>query len=292
MKKTALILSIAALLIGCKKEDKPTTETFISGSTDIMVEESVAPLAEDMINVFSSQYDSARFNISINNEASLMNAIFNDSVRLAIIPRDLTQKEKEVLSSRVQSIVTPIAKEAIVFIANLSNNDTLVHYDKFISSINSNDNETVYVFDNINSSLVRKIKSDAKITKTGANVYFLPTTKEVIEYIAKHPKAIGIVGSNWLAQPDENIAALKKNIKGLYVYNDSLQQYYRATQSTIADKTYPLTRTINIIDVKGNAGLGKGLASFAAGDRGQRLVLKSGLLPIIMPTREININQQ
>lgn len=292
MKKTALILSIAALLIGCKKEDKPTTETFISGSTDIMVEESVAPLAEDMINVFSSQYDSARFNISINNEASLMNAIFNDSVRLAIIPRDLTQKEKEVLSSRVQSIVTPIAKEAIVFIANLSNNDTLVHYDKFISSINSNDNETVYVFDNINSSLVRKIKSDAKISKTGANVYFLPTTKEVIEYIAKHPKAIGIVGSNWLAQPDENIATLKKNIKGLYVYNDSLQQYYRATQSTIADKTYPLTRTINIIDVKGNAGLGKGLASFAAGDRGQRLVLKSGLLPIIMPTREININQQ
>ena len=292
MKRIVLCLSIASALIACKKDNVAAEETFTTGTTSIMVEESVAPLADDMISVFTSQYDKADFKITVSHEADVMNAIFQDSVRLAIIPRDLTATEKSSLASRVQSIVTPIAKEAILFIGNKSSNDTLIQYDQFIASIKDSNNEKIYVFDNINSSLVRKIKQDAGISKTGKNIYFLETTKQVIEYISKNKNAVGIVGHNWLVQPDETIEEYKKSIRGLYVYNPELKEYFKATQSTIADNTYPLTRTINIIDVKGNAGLGKGLSSFASGDRGQRLVLKSGLLPITMPTREININQQ
>jgi len=38
-----------------------------------------------------------------------------------------------------------------------------------------------------------------------------------------------------------------------------------------------------------NLGLGIGFSSFMTGDRGQRIVLKSGLLPATMPGRELII---
>ncbi len=36
-------------------------------------------------------------------------------------------------------------------------------------------------------------------------------------------------------------------------------------------------------------GIGMEFAAFIAGDRGQRIILKSGLLPFDVPGREINI---
>src|SRR5690554_7122005 len=83
-----------------------------------------------------------------------------------------------------------------------------------------------------------------------------------------------------MVQPDENLKESIKELRSLYVYNDSLKQYFRPSQSTIADDTYPLVRTINIVDVQGKTGLGTGFASFAASDKGQRIVLKSGLMPV------------
>lgn len=292
MKRVVLFLSLVAALSSCKDGKENVEETFTTGTTKIMIEESVLPLAEDIIQVFESYYDNASFEVVVDHEAGVMNGIFLDSVRLAIIPRDLTEKEIESLSKRVQSKVTPIAKEAIVFISNNNYNDSLIQYDQFIQDIQSTSNEKIYVFDNVNSSLVRKIKEDSGVKETMKNVFFLPSTKEVIEYIARNPKAVGIIGSNWIAQPDKTVEEFKKSIKTLAVLNASINKYIKPTQSTIADETYPLTRTINIIDVKGNSGLGKGLASFASGDKGQRLVLKSGLLPVTMPTREVIINQQ
>ena len=52
---------------------------------------------------------------------------------------------------------------------------------------------------------------------------------------------------------------------------------------------YPLTRSLYVINCEGGTGLGTGFASFIAGERGQRIVLKSGLLPDSIPSREINI---
>src|SRR5690606_35278245 len=98
-------------------------------------------------------------------------------------------------------------------------------------------------------------------------------------------------GINWLLQPDEEINKLKETLRSLKVLNSSDNQYYLPTQSTIADGTYPLTRELYIIEAQGMSGLGKGISSFAASDKGQRIVLKSGLFPHKQPTREIIINK-
>jgi phosphate transport system substrate-binding protein len=50
-----------------------------------------------------------------------------------------------------------------------------------------------------------------------------------------------------------------------------------------------LARDLYIINCQGFSGLGMGFASFVAGDVGQRIILKSGLLPVRIPTRKFTI---
>jgi hypothetical protein len=52
-----------------------------------------------------------------------------------------------------------------------------------------------------------------------------------------------------------------------------------------------LARDLYIINCQGYSGLGMGFASFVAGDIGQRIILKSGLLPIRTPGRKLVLLQ-
>ena len=77
------------------------------------------------------------------------------------------------------------------------------------------------------------------------------------------------------------------SVKGL---NDD--DYYSPTQNDLGEKKYPLARDLFIINCQGYSGLGMGFASFIAGDIGQRIVLKSGLLPVRTPGRNLKIRSQ
>jgi phosphate transport system substrate-binding protein len=61
-------------------------------------------------------------------------------------------------------------------------------------------------------------------------------------------------------------------------------------QAYIKTKDYPFTRNVFMINRQTRAGLGMGLVSFVAGDKGQLMILKSGLVPAIAPVRLVQIN--
>lgn len=293
--KKALIIGILATFISCKKEasfdtkNQPPAETFTSGKTNMYVDESVIPIADALVEVFQAYYTDAHINIIPNNEVAIMNSLFKDSVRLAVVPRDLKKEEIEFLSQRVRPITTPIAREAVIFIQNIQNQDTILKLDKIRELSIDKKAKIKLVFDNINSSVVRQLNDSIPINKDTPNAYFMPNTNRVIDYVSKNKNAIGVISSSWLAEPNDSIRALSNNIRSMRLFNYETKVYVKPSQSTIADKTYPFVRTINIIDIKGNAGLGKGFSAFTASDKGQRIILKSGLMPIKIPSREIEI---
>jgi phosphate transport system substrate-binding protein len=103
---------------------------------------------------------------------------------------------------------------------------------------------------------------------------------------------IGVVGVNWLSQPNPDMNQFVKEINILSVKSLKDSNYYSPTQNNIAEGKYPLARDLYIINCQGYSGLGMGFASFIAGDIGQRIVLKSGLLPTKIPGRKINIRKE
>jgi phosphate transport system substrate-binding protein len=81
-------------------------------------------------------------------------------------------------------------------------------------------------------------------------------------------------------------------INVLEVKDTNNTNYYSPTQNNIAEGKYPLARDLYIINCQGYSGLGMGFASFIAGDIGQRIVLKSGLVPVTFPSRKLHIRKE
>lgn len=85
-----------------------------------------------------------------------------------------------------------------------------------------------------------------------------------------------------------------EKIRILSVLNDmgGEQKYVLPSQASLSLDEYPLKRTIYVLNYQPNMGLGIGLSAFLTGDRGQRILLKAGLLPATMPGREIIIRSE
>ena len=98
---------------------------------------------------------------------------------------------------------------------------------------------------------------------------------------------IGVVGINWLFQPKLIMQETVDKVNLLSVKNLKSNEYIYPSQDNLAAGKYPLARDLYIVNCQGYSGLGMGFASFLAGERGQRIILKSGLVPIRFPTRKI-----
>ena len=70
-----------------------------------------------------------------------------------------------------------------------------------------------------------------------------------------------------------------------------LTNSFKPYQAYMVDKVYPLTRDIYIVNAEPRNGLVTGFSAFVASDKGQRIILKSGVLPAIAPTRVVNIRK-
>ncbi len=103
---------------------------------------------------------------------------------------------------------------------------------------------------------------------------------------------IGVVGLDWLSQPQPDMREYIEKINVLSVKGITNNDFVSPTQNNIAEGKYPLARDLYIINCQGFSGLGMGFASFIAGEKGQRIVLKSGLLPVRMPGRNILVRRK
>jgi phosphate transport system substrate-binding protein len=67
---------------------------------------------------------------------------------------------------------------------------------------------------------------------------------------------------------------------------------YKPFQAYLFYGYYPLTRTVYIILNDPRGSLPSGFTSFLTSDRGQRIILKSGLVPATQPIRIVHIKDE
>lgn len=295
--KYFVLLFFASLFVMCNQKEKKdlNAESILKGTATVYVDETLTPIIEDQIEIFESKYD-AKITIKSQSESEAVFSLVKDKPGIAVLSRNLTNEENKIFEQKkIIPKITKFAIDAIAFVSNKSNNDTLVDLKDVVGFLQGKSNPKIkgLVFDNPNSSTVRFMKELAGIKKIPENgVFSFKTNQDVIKYVAENEGMIGVVGLNWLSQP---MPAMKKyvdrvtilSVKGL---KDS--KYYFPSQNNIAEGKYSLARELYIINGQGFSGLGMGFASFVAGDIGQRIVLKSGLLPIRVPGRKFNIRKE
>jgi phosphate transport system substrate-binding protein len=289
-----VVLAVIVLFFACKQTDKTENgkETILKGKVTILVDETLKPIIEDQIEVFESKYD-AKITMDAKSENELVRAFLKDTSSIVVLSRKLTSDEaRKFKAKKIIPKETIIGTDAIAFIGNKNNKDTLIALQDVIYFMQGKTDSKIkgLVFDNPNSSTIRYMNDLAGLKESPEKgIYSFKINDEVIKFVSENDGMIGIVGVNWLSQPLPAMRNYVKKVNVLSVKGLTGNGYYAPTQNNIAEGTYPLARDLYIINCQGYSGLGMGFASFVAGDIGQRIILKSGLLPIRTPGRKILI---
>jgi phosphate transport system substrate-binding protein len=298
MRNLLFIFCILAL-VSCKRKNKPDAvkETRTSGTLNMLVDESVGPIVQDQIDIFSLDYPQSKFVTTVKPEEKLLPAFLNDSVRVIVLPRLLTKAEEKYYNQRNIKINTSrFAVDGIALITNQGNIDSTINVKDVIDILQGKKSDKKLVFDNAYSSTFQYFKELAQISQFPATgVYSKNSSKEVIKLIAEDKNFIGILGVNWITGKDTEMSEYLSQIKVLAVKNIKGKvgddQYYKPTQDNLINGVYPFLRNINIIDCEGRDGLGTGFATWLRSQRGQLIVLKSGLGPHKLMPRQINLTK-
>ena len=298
-----IILPVFLMLMGCRDRDKHgrILDTPTSGSIKIAIDESLRPLMDAEVSVFEALYKRADIESLYYPEAEAIDALMNDSVRLAIVTRGFTQAEKDYFKKvKITPKELDVAISAVALIVNRQNPDTLISVEqiqailrgeiKNWSALGSKNKAGIeIVFDNPNSGLIRYLKdSVADVETLPPNTFAVENNEAVIDYVSQNENALGLIGLAWISDKDDSTSnSFLDRIKVMSVAGDST--HFKPYQAYIALKYYPLTRRITILSREARMGLGNGFMAFVASERGQRIVLKAGLVPVTMPLRVVEV---
>jgi len=297
MRKLSFVFILLAL-VACKRGTKKgaVVETRTSGTTTILVDESFDRVLDDQITVFKSDYPDATVTTILGNENKILPDLLNGKVQVIILSRMLKPAEEQYYSHKKIPIYTDrFAIDGIALITNAANIDSNITANEVFDIMKGRGKgDKKLVFDNAYSSTIRYFKDSANVDKLPENgVYTLKTNNDVIKYVAEHKDYIGVVGVNWLLDSNEEILSSLSKIKIMGVKNIEGKKggdaFYKPTQNNLINGDYPFLRNIYIINCEGRDGLGTGFANWLTSPRGQLIVLKSGLGPHKMLSREFNL---
>jgi len=304
LRNSFIFITVSLLWISCAERDKTgkVLDTITTGEITIAVEEGYKPVISSCIDVFDSIYRTAKINPRYVSEGEAVNALIQDSVQVIIIGRQLAPKEIEYFQSRgFMPPTTPIAYDALAFILNPENRDTVLTMQQVTEILigktatwkelnpKSALGNIQLVFDNPMSGTLRYVR-DSVIAgqELSKQATALKSNADVIDYVSKNKNSIGIIAANWISDTDDGgVQKFMREIKIADVAKETGKEGYGPYQAYLATGDYPYKRTIYIINAQARRnGLGAGFASYLAKD-GQRIMLKDGLLPANAVTRLI-----
>ncbi len=296
MRYLSLALVVFAFL-SCNRGKKANSvpESRTSGKTTLLVDESFSRVLDVQVEIFSHDYPDAKVTTILGNEAEILPKFLNGEERMIILSRMLKPSEEYYYKQKKIAIFTDrFAIDGIALITHIDNVDSVITAKEVLDVFKGTNTTKKLVFDNANSSTIRYFIDSAKIARLPkSGVYTLNNNNEVIKYVAEHKDYIGVVGINWLLRNNGDILTYLEKVKIMGVKNlpgkKGADKYYKPTQNSLINGVYPFLRNIYIINCEGKNGLGTGFANWLNSPRGQLIVLKSGLGPHKMISRDFNI---
>lgn len=311
MKNLILVLLVlmgSFYFFGCgePEKDSPT-----SGVLNVYIDETIMPVVDSNVSVFEGLYQQAKVKPVYTNEDEAFQKLINDSIPMIVVSRKLNKDESKYFEQiQIVPRITRIAYDAIALICNKKNKDSLLSMnlikDIFSGKITkwndiSKDSKLgsiQLIFENSKASTVRYMRELTGNAPLPKNAYEVKTCDSIINYVAKTENAIGVIGVNWISDNSDStaikfldkITVMELNAKDTYY--KGVDEFYKPYQAYIATGDYPLKREIYTISREARAGIGMGFSGFMASEKGQRIFLRSGLVPATMPVRLVEVKNK
>ncbi|MEQ8686269.1 MAG: substrate-binding domain-containing protein [Imperialibacter sp.] len=289
------VIGIVTVLIinSCSRttENSPT-----QGVTKVLVEQSLKPLMESEIAIFQQLYPQARIEPVYMYDAQLMAYFMADSTDLAITTHPLSDEEvAHIQQERIWPQQLTFAKDGLALIVRKDFPFDSITSDQLKGMLLGEPAALPFhlVFDHKGSATVKFLEDSFLDGKSIAdNCYAVNSERTLIDYVQDNLSSIGIIGvNNIIDRNDTSRVSFLKAMKILKLSNET-GKYFPPVQSYLYTGEYPLTRTISIFNREARSGLATGFAAFLASERGQRIVLREGLVPTTMPVRLVEISNR
>ena len=298
LRTVVFVILACFILTGCGDDTPKHPDTLSTGTIDISVDETYRPVIEEQLKVFDSSFPEAKITAHYKSESECLKDFFDNKARLVLVTRELSKDEKTFCEQKqIVPSTLKLAKDAVAVVLNPAAPDTILNVNT-VKGILTGVYKKKYtvVFDNQGSSTLRYIQDSLlKGEQLGANVFAAKGNKEVIDYVAKNPDAIGFVGVSYVGilSDSTGVNEFINKVRVMGILNDSAGIAYKPYQAFIGLKLYPFTRTLYCINRETYPGLGTGFANFLYGGRGQLIFAHSGFLPLQMNMviRDAAINQ-
>jgi phosphate transport system substrate-binding protein len=307
MRIAVFVFVIALMVSGCgKRAVDYRVDTPTAGHIKVAVDESLKPLVEAEIDAFEGLYQDAHIDAIYTSEDEALQLVLKDTARIAIVTRKIRKEEQSVLDTqRLVPNQVSIAKDGLALIVHKNNPDSLFSLDELKAILEGKttdwkqlnpkgkSSKIEVVFDHPNSGIIRHLRDSlGDFGNLPANCFAVNTNEAVVDYVSKKENAIGLIGVSWISDNDDSTSnQFLAQIKVAGVKRGE-GEYYQPYQAYIAQKVYPLSREIFMVSRETKARLGSGFVAFVASEKGQRVVLKLGLVPMTMPIRIVEVNRE
>jgi len=289
------LILLSVFFYSCSNNEKQPTDTATTGEVNITVDESFQKLFKIQIYTFQSLHPGSTINASYLPESDALLRLMNDSCKVVVMCRDLTGEERKTFESKnLFPVSTKIAEDAIAIIANPASSLSSLTVEQVKNILlKKNKEKTEVVFDNTGSTTAKYMKDSLlKGREFSNNVFAVKSSPDVIDYVSKNKSALGFLSVNWVSDSDDPATAeILKKIKIVAIAKDSASTAFKPYQAHIKTKEYPFYRNVFMINRQTRVGLGMGFVNFVAGEKGQLIILKDGLIPAYPPQRIIKIKK-
>ncbi len=291
MKKWSLVLSVSISLffLSCKDNKPQPTDTGSSGTIHISVDESFKPILEEQILVFQATYPKAKVIAHYKSEAECWNDLLNDSIRMVIVTKKITESEARYYSDSLglypQSDL--LASDAVALVVNRNAPDSVFTKEE-VAGMLQGKSKLPYklVFDGVKATSTVRYAIDSILKGQLFNMSVITAARsssEVVEYIAENPGYVGFVGVSWVGNPeDTKQQELRKKVRIAWLPCDSCDEagtYTNPCQYDILTTRYPYSRGIYYVLKESHSGLGNAFVNFMNSDRGQLIFRRGYLVP-------------
>jgi phosphate transport system substrate-binding protein len=260
------------------------------------------------MDIFRVNYPNAEIVPQYLPETEVLNLLLQDSIQAAIVNRPLTDEEMKMFESKKRfPESTRIAVDGVAFISHPSHSGLNLSTDQVKSimtgvihswgEINQKGDNISVVLDNKASCNARFIRQEFLGNNPIPDNFFATEKNEdVVNYVAEHPDAIGVISVSWISDRDDSTSlSFLKKIHVIGVTNEYNQKQAANPrlpfQAYILDQSYPYRRDVYIIRTGLKGTLGTGFASFLAGEKGQLIIHKMGMVAAKAPVRTIKIKE-
>lgn len=242
-----------------------------------------------------------------------LDQLMSGKVHLYFTSSDLNENQRAYIKQEldIEPTIYRLGYDGVTFIVNKENKDTCISVrdvKRILSGEATNWNQIVkdskrgdikVVFDNPRSATVQFcVDSILGGKPMGNNVVAAKNSQGVIDYVEKHPNAIGVIGSNWVMDHrDTTHLTFKMNIQVMSVSlidEATPSNSYKPFQYNLLEGSYPFVRTIYAILAGRGYKLSLGFVEYCAGENGQKIVMQAGLLPYRadLNIKEVNAKRQ